>query len=71
MDEALKLMVSEALNAKLGETVEITQEEWDDAKSEALNDVFVNRFCFFTNVTTDYFVSVMVNIIAILKRIAA
>lgn len=71
LDEALKLIVSEALKVKLGQAVEITQQEWDEARKEALNDVFANRFCFFANVTTDYFVSVMVDMIAISKRIAA
>ncbi len=71
LDEALKLIVSEALNAKLGQAVEITQQEWEEAKKEALNDVFANRFCFFANVTTDYFVCIMVDMIAISKRIAA
>jgi hypothetical protein len=70
LDEALKLIISEALNVKLGQAVEISEQEWDEAKKEALNDVFANKFCFFVNVTTDYFVSVMVDIIAISKRIA-
>lgn len=71
LEDALKEIVAKALEAKLGYPVEVTHREWEDARREALNDVYSNRFCFVANVSSDYFVDVMVEAIAIAKRIAA
>jgi hypothetical protein len=71
LEDTLKEIVAKALQAKLDYPVEVTQQEWEDARKEALNDVYANKFCFVANVSLDYFVEVMVTTIAIVKRIAA
>jgi hypothetical protein len=71
MEEVLKKAVQQALEARLGKPIEITHGEWEDAKREVLNDVYVHKLAFFLDVPAEYFINTMVNMLVITKRIAA
>ncbi len=71
LEEIIKNTVSVVLEAKLGYKVEVSHKEWEEAKREALNDAYNNKFCFFANVSADDFINTMVLILAIVKRSAA
>ena len=65
LEDRLKKIVFEALEAKYGKKIIISHSQWEDAKRETLNDVYANKFCFFSNVSSDYFINTMVGILAI------
>lgn len=45
--------------------MEIAEEDWQEAKKDALNDIYVNRFCFGKGVSIDYFSDLLVRILSI------
>ncbi|MDK2932360.1 MAG: hypothetical protein PWP27_170 [Clostridiales bacterium] len=69
MEIRLKAAVLTALATELGQQIEISEEEWQNAKTDALRDIYVNKLCFLNNVDTDYFINVMVKELAIVKRL--
>ena len=71
MEELLKKLVTDALEARGGERVEISNEEWNEAKTEALNDIYANILCLLDNVTSDYFINIMASYLEMSKRGAA
>jgi hypothetical protein len=71
LEDKLKEAVLIALTAKFGYSVSLSHKEWDDAKIEMLNDVYANKVCFFGDVTSDYFINIMVDVLFVIKRISA
>ena len=71
LEDILKGVVITALEAKLGSKVSVSHTEWENAKREILNDIYANKFCFFSNVSSDYFINTMVDMLAMTKRFSA
>lgn len=46
MEIRLKAAVLTALATELGQQIEISEEEWQNAKTDALRDIYVNKLCF-------------------------
>lgn len=63
----MKLVVQAALEAKLGHPVKVTKDEWTRARWDALNDVYANKLCFFSDIDKDYFINVFVETLCIMK----
>lgn len=68
MEKKLKQIVLKTLESKLGTCPSISSDEWDDAKRESFNDIYINKFCFLENVALGYFIETMVNLLYIEKR---
>ncbi len=63
LEDRLKYIVAEALEAKLGKKVEISHGQWETAKHDALNDIYTNKFCSFHGISSDDFTNMMVSIL--------
>lgn len=70
-ENILKERVTKALEAKLGVTVALGHREWEDAKGNALRDIYINKICFLEAVTPDDFTNVMVNVLYCSMSISA
>lgn len=71
MEQELKAKVIRELQTRLGKEVYINDREWLEAKRETLNDIYANKLCLFTQATPEYFLNVMVEVLIVLKRVAA
>lgn len=69
MDDLLKLIVVKRIENELGKTVKIKKTEWENAKNGALNDIYSNMFCTIKDVSFDYFVGIIIEILLMEKSI--
>jgi len=65
MEGAIKAIVFSKLYQKYGRPMEIAEEDWQEAKKDALNDIYANRLCFGKGVSIDYFSDLIVSILSI------
>lgn len=61
-------MILKTLESRLKTRTSISSDEWDDAKRESFNDIYINKFCFLENAALEYFIETMVNLLYIEKR---
>ncbi len=71
MEQELKAKVIRELQTRLGKEVYISEREWQEAKRETLNDIYANKLCLFAQATPEYFMNVMIEVLIVLKRVAA
>lgn len=69
-EDFLKNLVAEALKKKMGDGTAISQTEWNEAKIQALNDLYANKICLNSTITFAYFTDTMTCILAVMKRIS-
>lgn len=69
MEKTIKEIVKYILEKRLDKTVEISEDEWKTAVDGALQDVYINKYCMLKNADYFYFITVLVNLLAIMKRV--
>lgn len=67
IEELLKNIVLKTLEEKLGFIPNISAFEWNEARRQALDDLYVNKLCFYESVDVNYFANTMALILKLMK----
>ncbi|MGE4284893.1 MAG: hypothetical protein AB7G87_14465 [Clostridia bacterium] len=69
MEDNLRKRVRKHLENKLQYDVIITNEEWEAAKQELFNDIYINRLCMLKDVSVEYTIHTLATIIIVFKKV--
>ncbi len=68
MEDRFKNIIVIAVRQKIGQAVEITEDDWQEAKRELLNDIYSNKVIMFQVIQPEYVINTMVSILELMKR---
>ncbi len=68
MEDRFKNIIVIAVRQKIGHAVEITEDDWQEAKREVLNDIYANKIIMFQDIKAEYIINTMVSILELMKR---
>lgn len=63
MDSMIKSIVKRRLKDSTGKLVRISHKDWEKAKQDAMNDIYVNRLCVLKDIKAEYFINTIMKIL--------